>query len=199
VEVSFLSEFVEAFITSRHGITVPELEETVAGLGVLPFIPDAAIILDQINRAAFSEGVENMRVENMRIEAKSLELFWVVLDWHRGHKIPAAFNKQDRFGIAQALRYAEEHLSEPLALHSLAKQASMSRSKFTAVFKNHTGLSPAEYVRHLRMEKALDLVNNTSVPLGEIAALVGYRKHSNFSQVFKERYGVTPGTFRKNI
>jgi transcriptional regulator GlxA family with amidase domain len=93
----------------------------------------------------------------------------------------------------------EEHLSEPLVLHTLAKQACMSKSKFTSVFKNHTSLSVAEYVRHLRMEKALDFVKNTTIPLGEIAALVGYRKHSNFSQVFKDCYGVTPGTFRKKI
>ena len=124
----------------------------------------------------------------------------VILDWHREHKALALppVNEQDRLGIARALRYAEERLAEPLLLRSLAKQASMSKSKFTAVFKNHTGLSVAEYVRRLRMEKALDLIKNTALPLGEIAALVGYRKHSNFSQVFKCRYGVTPGAFRKH-
>jgi AraC-like DNA-binding protein len=196
VEVSFLPEFIETIILSRHGISLLEMEEAVAGLCVLPFIPDAAMILDQIGTAAFSEGIETMR-----IEAKALELFSVILDWHRGRKALALppLNEQDRLGITQALRYAEEHLSEPLVLRSLAKQASMSRSKFTSVFKNHTGLSVAEYVRHLRMEKALDFVKNTSVPLGEIAALVGYRKHSNFSQVFRDRYGVTPGAFRKKI
>ncbi|MDR0583298.1 MAG: AraC family transcriptional regulator [Treponema sp.] len=196
VEVSFLPEFIETFITSRHGISPLEVEETVAGLYDLPFIPDAVVILDRIGKAAFSEDMENLW-----IETKSLELFSVILAWYRGRKALALppVNDQDRLGIAQALRYAEEHLSEPLVLRALAKQASMSRSKFTAVFKNHTGLSAAEYVRHLRMEKALNFVKNTNVSLGEIAALVGYRKHSNFSQVFKCRYGVTPGTFRKKI
>jgi AraC-like DNA-binding protein len=194
VEISFLPEFIETFITSRHGISLLELEETVTGLCTLPFIPDAAIILDQIGKAAFSDNIENMW-----IEAKSLELFLVVLDWHRGHKALALppVNEQDRLGITQSLRYAEEHISEPLVLRTLAKQACMSRSKFTSVFKNHTGLSATEHVRHLRMEKALGFVKNTTIPLGEIAALVGYRKHSNFSQVFKDCYGVTPGTFRK--
>ncbi|MDR2135607.1 MAG: AraC family transcriptional regulator [Treponema sp.] len=79
----------------------------------------------------------------MRIEAKSLELFSVILDWGRGHKAGSLspVNEQDRLGISRALRYVEEHLAEPLALRSLAQQASMSRSKFTSVFKNHTGLS----------------------------------------------------------
>jgi AraC-like DNA-binding protein len=198
VEVSFLPEFIETFITSRYGISLPELEETIAGLCDLPFIPDALIILDQIDKAAFSDGVENVW-ETMWIEAKSLELFSVILDWHRGREASPLppLNEQDRLGITRALRYAEEHLSEPLVLRTLAKQAAMSRGKFTAVFKNHTGLSAAEYVRHLRMEKALNLVKNTTVPFGEIAALVGYRKHSNFSRVFRDCYGVTPGTFRK--
>jgi AraC-like DNA-binding protein len=194
VEVSFLPEFIETFITSRHDISPLELEETVTGLCALPFIPDAVIILDQIGKAAFSDSIENIY-----IEAKSLELFSVILDWHREYKVlaPPPVNEQDRLGITQALRYAEEHLSEPLVLHTLAKQACMSRSKFTSVFKNHTRLSVSEYIRHLRMEKALDFVKNTTLPLGEIAALVGYRKHSNFSQVFRDCYGVTPGTFRK--
>jgi AraC-like DNA-binding protein len=194
VEVSFLSEFIETFITSRHDISPLELEETITGLHALPFIPGAAALLDRIGKAAFSDDTGNLW-----IETKSLELLSVILDWHRGHKaltLPLV-NEQDRLGITQALRYAEEYLSEPLALHTLAKQACMSKSKFTAVFKNLTGLSAAEYVRRLRMEKAIDLVKNTSTPLGEIAALVGYRKHSNFSQVFKERYGVTQGVFRK--
>jgi AraC-like DNA-binding protein len=196
VEVSFLPEFIATFITSRHGILLLELEEAVAGLCALPFIPDADIILDRIGKAVFSDGIENMF-----IEAKSLELLSVILGWHRGHKALALppLNEQDRLCITRALRYAEEHLSEPLVLRNLAKQASMCKSKFTSVFKIHTGLSVAEYVRHLRMEKALDFVKNTSVPLGEIAALVGYGKHSNFSRVFRDCYGVTPGAFRKKI
>jgi AraC-like DNA-binding protein len=192
LEISFLPEFIETIIISRHDISLLELEKAVAGLRNFPFIPDAVIILDQIGKAAFSDGVKNMF-----IEAKSLELFSVILDWYRGHRTLAPANEQDRLGITRALRYAEEHLSEPLVLSALAKQASMSRSKFISVFKNHTGLSVAEYVRRLRIEKALNLVKNSTVPLGEIAALVGYRKHSNFSQVFKNCYGVTPGTFRK--
>jgi AraC-like DNA-binding protein len=194
VEVSFLPEFIQTFITSRHGISPLELEKTIAGLQAFPFIPDAAAALDQIDRAAFSD-----KMGNLWIETKSLELLSVILDWHRGHKALALppVNEQDRLGITQALRYMEDHLSEPIVLHTMAKQACMSKGKFTSVFKNHTGLSAAEYVRRLRMKKAINLVKNTSVPLGEIAALVGYRKHSNFSQVFKCRYGVTPGTFRK--
>jgi AraC-like DNA-binding protein len=191
-EVAFLPEFIETFVTRRHGISLLEVEETIAGLSVLPFIPDAAAILDQISKAAFSNDTGNLW-----IETKSLELLSVVLDWHRGRGALAPVNEQDRLGITQALRYAEERLAEPLVLRALAKQASMSKSKFTAVFKNHTGLSTAEYIRRLRMEKALDCIKNTALPLGEIAALVGYRKHSNFSQVFKRRYGVTPGMFRK--
>jgi AraC-like DNA-binding protein len=193
VAVAFLPEFIETFITSRHGISAREVDEAVAGLRASPFIPDAALILDAIGGAAFSD-----TVKTMWIEAKSLELFSVILDWRGGQKAPA-LNEQDRLGISRAPRYVEEHLAEPLDLRSLAAQASMSRSKFTALFKNQTGLSAAAYVRQIRMEKALGFVQNTGIPLGEIAALVGYRKHSNFSHVFRDCYGLAPGQMRGKI
>jgi two-component system response regulator YesN len=73
----------------------------------------------------------------------------------------------------------------------------MSISKFTAVFKSHTGLSAASYVRRLRMDKAMRLLKTTSSSLQEISGMVGYKYQSNFSTLFHEQFGVAPGEFRK--
>ena len=80
----------------------------------------------------------------------------------------------------------------------LAKLAAMSMSKFTVAFKIHTGLSASSYIRRLRMDKAVELLKNTSCPLGEIASAVGYKRHASFSAAFREQFGIVPTVFRKH-
>jgi AraC-like DNA-binding protein len=194
LEVSFLPEFVDTFLNSRHGISPEELTRAIDALGKFPLIPDAGRILKQIGNASFTGDVGNVW-----IEAKTLELVSVILDWHRRLESAAAIplKEQDLQGIAEALRYAGEHLSEPLTLRALARQAAMSRSKFAALFKTHTGLPAASYIRRIRMDQAMDLLKNTSAPLRDIAGMVGYKHQSRFSTLFREQFGVMPSEFRK--
>jgi AraC-like DNA-binding protein len=194
VGVAFLPEFLDAFLGSRHGISPDEVAQALNNLSGFPLIPEAAIILKQIGEVSFTGDIGNAW-----IEAKTLELIAIVLDWHRRLAKTAApdLKEHDRLGIAEAMRYVEEHCSDTLTLEVLAKQAAMSVSKFTAAFKAHTGISAASYIRRIRMDKAMDLLKNTSAPLGDIAGMVGYKYHSKFSSLFREQFGLAPGAFRK--
>jgi AraC-like DNA-binding protein len=192
--ILFLPEFFDSFLNSRHGISPEETAQAINALGKLPLIPDAAVILKQIGEASFTGDVGNIW-----IEAKALELVSVILDWHRRlAAVPVPpLKEQDRLGIAEAIQYAGEHFSRPLSLKTLARQAAMSQRKFTAVFKAHTGLTVASYVRRLRMDHAMDLLKNTAVPLSDIAAMTGYKHQSRFSTLFREQFGLMPSEFRK--
>ena len=194
VGVSFLPEFFDTFLNSRHGIPPEEITRAIDALGKFPLIPDAAVILKQIGAASFTGDIGNAW-----IEAKTVELVSVVLGWHRRLTAAAGppLREHDRLGIAEAIRHAEEHFSGPLTLEALAGKAAMSVSKFTAAFKTHTGISVAAYIRRFRMDKAMELLKNTSAPLGDIAGMVGYKHQSRFSTLFKEQFGVAPGAFRK--
>jgi AraC-like DNA-binding protein len=194
VGVLFPPEFFDTFLNSRYNISPVEIIRAIDALGKFPLIPDAAVILKQIGVASFTEDVGNIW-----IEAKALELVSVILGWHRRLEATAAppLKEQDRLGIAEAIRYAEEHFSGPLTLEVLAKQAAMSISKFTAAFKTHTGISAASYIRRIRMEKAMYLLKNTTAPLSDIAGMVGYKHYSRFFTLFREQFGVRPGEFRK--
>jgi AraC-like DNA-binding protein len=193
--VLFLPEFFDVFLNSRHGISPSEIEQAMNALGKLPLIPDAAVILKQIGEASFTGDVGNIW-----IEAKALELISVILDWHR--RLAAAkappLKEHDRLGIDEAIRYAGEHFSETLSLTVLARQAAMSTRKFTAVFRTHTGLSAASYIRRIRMDKAMELLKTTSAPLSDIAGMVGYKHQSRFSTLFREQFGLMPSEFRNS-
>jgi AraC-like DNA-binding protein len=192
--VSFLPDFFDALLGSRHDISQDELIQTLIALNQFSPPPGAALVLKQMGDAACDGNAGNAW-----FEAKTLELVSLVLDWHKriGTTAPPHLNDQDQAGIACALRYAEEYFAGSVSLEVLSKQAAMSLSKFTAAFKLYTGLSAAAYIRRLRMEKAMDLVKNTSCPIGEIAAAVGYKHHASFSDAFREEFGVAPVVFRK--
>jgi AraC-like DNA-binding protein len=195
VGLSFLPEFFDTFLNSRHGVSQDEITRAINALGKLPLIPDAAVILKQIGDASFTGGAGNVW-----IEAKALELVSVIMDWHKrvtAMVSPPPPHEYDRQGIAEAIRYAEEHISGPLSLEALARKAAMSVSKFTVAFRTHTGLSAAAYVRRFRMDKAMELLKNSSAPLGDIAGMVGYKHQSRFSTLFREQFGVMPSEFRK--
>jgi AraC-like DNA-binding protein len=193
VGVSFLPEFFDLFLNSRHGVSPDEIAQAVKALGKAPLIPDAAVILTHIGEASVTGDAGNIW-----LEAKALELISVVLDWRRrlGAASGPPLREHDRLGIAEALRYAEEHISGPLSLGALARQAAMSISKFTAAFKKHTGLSAAAYVRRFRMDKAMYLIKNTTAPLRDIAGMTGYKHYARFSSLFREQFGLTPREVR---
>ncbi|MDR1900898.1 MAG: AraC family transcriptional regulator [Treponema sp.] len=194
VGVSFLPDFFDDLLGQRHGISRDELEQAIDALGRFPPPPDAALVLKQIGEGASSGGTGNAW-----FEAKTLELISLLLDWHRRLDVTALpqLTEHDRAGITEVLTFVEEHFTEPISLNILAKLAAMSVSKFTVAFKRHTGLSATTYISRFRMEKATNMLKKTSVPIGEIATMVGYKHHASFSAAFQEQFGITPGEFRK--
>jgi AraC-like DNA-binding protein len=195
VGITFLPDFLDVVLNSHRGISFDELVCAFTALRDLPLLPDATVLLKQIGGASFRGDIGNLW-----IEAKVLELIAIVLDWYRRRTTQAQpyLKENDKAGIIEAMRYAEEHFSGPVTLEVLAKQAAMSVSKFTAAFKTHTGMSAASYIRRLRMDKAMGLLKNTEAPLGDIAAMVGYKHHARFSTLFREQFGVMPSSFRKS-
>jgi len=59
-------------------------------------------------------------------------------------------------------------------------------------------LSFGEYIRKLRIEKAIHLMDTTSYPLTDIAYLTGFSDQSHFTRIFKKQVGQTPTIYRKN-
>ncbi|WP_208996127.1 AraC family transcriptional regulator [Pseudovibrio ascidiaceicola] len=81
---------------------------------------------------------------------------------------------------------------------SLAKVAGMSRASFARHFIRHVGKTPMEYVRDWRLMRARSLLTDTNLSSDEIATRCGYTSLPSFSKLFKKRFGMGPGAFRKN-
>jgi AraC family transcriptional regulator len=94
-------------------------------------------------------------------------------------------------------RYIDAHLADGLSVEDVAKAVAMSPFHFTRAFKAATGKTPHRYVLERRISAAETMVANTSRPLNEIAAEVGFCSPSHFSSVFQGLTGRTPSAHRR--
>lgn len=89
---------------------------------------------------------------------------------------------------------AELHLKR--SLDDWARISRLSRSRMCHLFKAQMGISPAQYVKDLRLETARTLLETTSLSVKEIRAKVGLLDQSHFVRDFNSAYGVPPSQYR---
>ena len=81
----------------------------------------------------------------------------------------------------------------------LADKVGMGPHQFTTQFRKATGHTPYQFITELRVARARDLLEKTTLPLAEIAFRLGFSSQSHFTSVFRERLRTTPGTYRASF
>jgi AraC family transcriptional regulator len=89
-------------------------------------------------------------------------------------------------------------VARELSLNELAAIAQMSPSHFKACFKESTGMPVHQYVIAARVEYALQLLTNTSLPLAEVALCAGFANQSHLSRHLRRFHNVTPAAVRRH-
>jgi len=89
-----------------------------------------------------------------------------------------------------------DNLNRDLPLSAIAQSVNLSVWRLCHIFKSETGLSPINYLRTLRMERARVLLETSFLSIKEIAHEVGINDGSHFVRDFKLIYGVTPTRYR---
>jgi AraC-like DNA-binding protein len=99
--------------------------------------------------------------------------------------------------LKRVKEWLNEHLYEPqLGLDRAAEVAGISKYHLCKVFQASLGVTPMNYVRHLRLEEAARLLRQTALPITEIAVKAGFSNVSYFGKVFRHVVGVSPSQFR---
>lgn len=93
--------------------------------------------------------------------------------------------------------YIRYHLNEDLSADILAEKVYLSPGYLSHLFKKETGQNLSRYIRSCRMEMAAKLLLETDMKVVQIAEKTGFRNDSYFGQSFREYYGKTPETFRR--
>ena len=98
--------------------------------------------------------------------------------------------------IGPALTALHAAPGDPWTVGSLASRAAMSRSAFSARFRELLDQPVMGYLTELRMQLAVDLLHRHDRTVAEVATAVGYESDASFSRVFKRHVGTTPRQVR---
>lgn len=97
----------------------------------------------------------------------------------------------------RVVAYLEDHYRTNLSLETLAKANHCSASYLSHMFKAMSGLSLRAYINALRIRDAVVYLENTDMPISEIAYALGYGDSNYFSTVFQREKGCPPSAYRK--
>jgi AraC family transcriptional regulator len=102
------------------------------------------------------------------------------------------------------LRRARELLRDtcfdagPKSIAEIAGELGVHPVHLARRFRKSFGMTPGEYSRRCRLERACRLMRRSAAPLAEIAAVTGFSDQSHFSNAFRKSFGLSPGVFRRS-
>ena len=99
--------------------------------------------------------------------------------------------------IQVVVDYLTPHLNEPFTIQSLSEMAQVSQTSFRRLFKAHTGKSPSDNIRELRMTSAARMLLTSDREIAEIGYQVGFSDANYFSRTFRQVFGVSPHQYRR--
>ncbi|WP_448204374.1 GlxA family transcriptional regulator [Azospirillum sp. sgz302134] len=98
--------------------------------------------------------------------------------------------------VAKAERWARDRLEEGFSVEDLAAAAGLSPRTFARRVERATGLSPVRFLQRLRVERAVELIETTKLPVEEIALRVGYAEPSTLRRLLRRDGGENPRRLR---
>jgi len=151
----------------------------------------ATDLLDDIVRNPF-EG----QLRYLYAKSKAMELLcWtlrMLASRDAAANLPGRHAERDRRSVLMAYEILRaEHAGTP-DITRLARRVGINANKLRAGFKQEFGATVSQCLRKSRLECARRLLQNSDLPVGEIAQAVGYKHHSTFTAAFTEYFGMAP-------
>lgn len=134
---------------------------------------------------------------HLQIETRVLLLQFLNLLTDHGLLLAPALSDNRPNLQRELLAYIKDHYTEKLSLQDLSGQFHLSEKYLSRYFKEHFQLTFTSYTNHLRLTCARRLLENTKLPVTEIALRSGFPNVSYFIRVFKDSYGISPLKYRK--
>jgi YesN/AraC family two-component response regulator len=113
---------------------------------------------------------------------------------------PIVVTSKDEIFLKEVIQVVENKMADiDFNIEMVAESMAMSRSTFYKKFKSLTGLTPVEFVRDMRLQRAKQYLEAGGNNVSEVAYLVGFSNPKYFSTCFKEKYHASPSDYQKVV
>lgn len=106
------------------------------------------------------------------------------------------FTPDTLIAVQRMQEYIEDHLQRPITLKDLANAAGYSPFHASRLFKEHTGRTPFDYIRALRLSKAALLLRDGDQAVITVALDFVFSSHEGFTRAFSRQFGLPPREYR---
>ncbi|KQO18314.1 AraC family transcriptional regulator [Paenibacillus sp. Leaf72] len=129
-------------------------------------------------------------------KAKLLELFSLFI-MQQGEESISLKNAAATQRLTEILSYIHMNSGSDITIQDLAKRACLHPNYFIRMFKEQMGVPPIQYIARLKIEKAKELLADSTLSVSEVAEQAGFNDLFYFSKQFKKIAGLSPTEFRK--
>ena len=156
---------------------------------------------DLIKRLKKVKGKGMLRI--LKIEAKVYEILSIHIQQHNrileGVPLPTSLLKSELKTVRKIGNAIVKHPAKDYSLEQISLNSGLTQAKLQDGFKFLYNRTVTEYIRHIRLESARDMLKITDLNISQIVYSIGFSSRSYFSKIFKEKYGITPNKFKKKL
>lgn len=133
---------------------------------------------------------------NAQFETKMTLIKFIQKMWQNGLILENAANGTNTTE-KEMITYIRQNYTREISLQEFGMQFHLSEKYISRYFKEHFHITLSQYINHLRLEHARQLLQESTAPVTEVALQSGYQNVSYFIRCFKKMYGVSPLKYRK--
>ena len=161
----------------------------------LHITPEAMRPLMSVLQQMLDELKQDHPGSDLILLSKALEIFVFISREYSRTKNPMA---RSLCRLGELISLLENRYRERWTIRRISKIASMAPSTLLPVFRKVTGFSPIDYLLHVRLSKAAELLLKSEMSISEIAQECGFTDSNYFSRQFKKRYNLSPRDYRNS-
>ncbi|GMQ58733.1 hypothetical protein AN1V17_31280 [Vallitalea sediminicola] len=194
-KVIISKEYYDDFLQKRYGDSYQGAKNAVRFLSLSPNQPELNFIFQQIKSSRAKGSSMNIYLEGKILELLALATY----NYEQAIKtepIHVKLSNNDVRSLKKVIEYMNKNLARYPSIEDLSKLASMSTTRFQLAFRKTYGTTAYEYLKSLRMNQALLLLQDSNYSIQNIAKEVGYNNAGHFAGIFKKMYGMTPKKYR---
>ena len=154
-------------------------------------------ISDNSGDAAHDENVEASLWDLRRKQSFERNIIEHIADAFTDYCAGSGLLQEYPYPIRDCLDYLSENFNLSISVEQLSERFGYNKHYLMRLFKQHTGTSIHQHLIDLKLRRSIRLMNTMSIK--ESAAAVGYSDIKTFGKAFKNRYGYSPGFYRKHF